>query len=248
MAQWASTRPDIFPQKLISKIVKLQDDVPMHHSFATVEKTLQDAFGTDWRNKIDIDPNPLGTGMPALLSCNISRCIIHSILGSIAQVFKGTLKSATAESNQSVAIKMIHPHVEQLVHTDMELLHIIASMIDTIPSLEILSIGETMRQFADCMTSQLDLRFEASNLVKFTKKFAEDKWALFPSPIEGFVTKNVLVETLMEGAPISNFMHLQGEIGDSIYQLKMKLSDLGVRLILKMVFFDNLIHGDLHPG
>ena len=170
------------------------------------------------------------------------------MLGSIAQVFKGTLKSATAESNQSVAIKMIHPHVEKLVHTDMELLNIIASMIDTIPSLEILSIGETMRQFADCMTSQLDLRFEASNLVKFTKKFAEDKWALFPCPIEGFVTKNVLVETLMEGAPISNFMHLKGEIGDSIYQLKMKLSDLGVRLILKMVFFDNLIHGDLHPG
>ena len=58
MAQWASPRPDIFPQKLISKIVKL------HHSFATVEKTMQDAFGTDWRNKIDIDPNPLGTGIP----------------------------------------------------------------------------------------------------------------------------------------------------------------------------------------
>jgi predicted unusual protein kinase regulating ubiquinone biosynthesis (AarF/ABC1/UbiB family) len=28
----------------------------------------------------------------------------------------------------------------------------------------------------------------------------------------------------------------------------MKISDLGCRLILKMVFFDNFIHGDLHPG
>jgi predicted unusual protein kinase regulating ubiquinone biosynthesis (AarF/ABC1/UbiB family) len=63
MAQWASTRPDIFPQKLISKLVRLQDDVQVHHSFATVEKTMQEAFGTDWRNKIDIDPNPLGTGI-----------------------------------------------------------------------------------------------------------------------------------------------------------------------------------------
>lgn len=73
MAQWASTRPDIFPQKLISKIVKLQDDVPMHHSFATVEKTLQDAFGTDWRSKIDIDPKPLGTG-------TLGTFIVQSIL------------------------------------------------------------------------------------------------------------------------------------------------------------------------
>ena len=30
--------------------------------------------------------------------------------------------------------------------------------------------------------------------------------------------------------------------------LKVKLSDLGCRAILKMVFFDNFIHGDLHPG
>ena len=62
------------------------------------------------------------------------------------------------------------------------------------------------------------------------------------------MTKNVLVETLMEGIPIANFMNLPAEIGDSIYKLKMKLSDLGVRLILKMIFFDNFIHGDLHPG
>jgi aarF domain-containing kinase len=143
---------------------------------------------------------------------------------------------------------MIHPHVEQLVRTDMELLSHIASFIDNFPALEILSIGETMRQFADAMNNQLDLRFEANNLVKFAKKFANEKWALFPSPIEGFVTKNVLVETLMEGAPITSFMQLKSELGDSIHQLKMKLSDLGVRLILKMIFFDNFIHGDLHPG
>jgi len=52
----------------------------------------------------------------------------------------------------------------------------------------------------------------------------------------------------MEGSPITNFMQLKSEIGDNVYKLKMKLSDLGCRLVLKMVFFDNFIHGDLHPG
>jgi predicted unusual protein kinase regulating ubiquinone biosynthesis (AarF/ABC1/UbiB family) len=49
------------------------------------------------------------------------------------------------------------------------------------------------------MRIQLDLRVEAKNLVKFANNFREEKWAVFPRPMEGLVTKNVLVETLMDG-------------------------------------------------
>jgi predicted unusual protein kinase regulating ubiquinone biosynthesis (AarF/ABC1/UbiB family) len=57
----------------------------------------------------------------------------------------------------------------------------------------------------------------------------------------------------MEGTSIVHYMTLQPlsseliEV-DPVEKLKLKLSDLGCRLILKMVFFDNFIHGDLHPG
>ena len=128
---------------------------------------------------------------------------------------------------------MIHPHLEKMIKTDMELFLMAASLTDHFPSLEILALKETCQQFAQSMNQQMDLRVEASHLMKFTKQFANENWAVFPKPIEGFVTKNVLVETLMDGTPINYFM---------------KLSDLGCRLILKMVFFDNYIHGDLHPG
>jgi aarF domain-containing kinase len=101
----------------------------------------------------------------------------------VAQVFKAKMKNKDSSKDVDVAIKMIHPHVEELVKTDMELLSHIAHLIDKFPALEILSIGETLRQFADAMNSQLDLRFEANNLVKFAKKFSTDKWVLFPSPI-----------------------------------------------------------------
>jgi aarF domain-containing kinase len=62
------------------------------------------------------------------------------------------------------------------------------------------------------------------------------------------IARNVLVETILEGEPITKFMDMKCEVGDSVHALKMKLSDLGCRLILKMVFFDNFVHGDLHPG
>lgn len=227
MAQWASTRPDLFKPSLIVKLESLQDDVQIHQSGKMIDETMTDAFGQDWRSKIDIDPNPVGAG-------------------SVAQVYKGTVMKENKEVE--VAIKLIHPNVEKLIKVDMELLSTMANIIDWFPDLEILSIGETCRQFADSMRCQLDLRVEAKNLIVFSKNFINEKWAVFPEPVEGLVTKNVLVETLMEGTPIAAFMQMKSEVGDEIDKLKLKLSDLGVRLILKMIFFDNFIHGDLHPG
>ena len=46
-------------------------------------------------------------------------------------------------------------------------------------------------------------------LSEFSTKFANDKWAAFPTPIDGYVTRNVLIETLMEGSSIANFMRMK---------------------------------------
>jgi aarF domain-containing kinase len=165
MAQWASTRPDVFPPRLIDKIVCLQDDVKVSHSLATVEHTLEEAFGPDWKNQLDLDPNPLGAGCNSSNEQPLITLMLLFYLGSVAQVFKGTLKPSNSTQQKAVAIKMIHPHVESMVKTDMELLSYIASIMDKVPSLEILSLGETMRQFADAMNNQLDLRLEARNLI-----------------------------------------------------------------------------------
>ncbi len=224
LAQWASTRPDIFPPKLIEHFVVLQDDVKISYPFSVVEKTMSEAFGPDWSQKLVLDPKPLGAG-------------------SVAQVFKGVLTKGKEEVK--VAVKMIHPHVEKLIKVDMELMNIFVDWLDKFPSLEILSLADTARQFAESMNAQMDLRKEASHLVKFQKKFAHEDWAVFPQPMDGYVTKNVMVETLMEGTPISHFMTLSDDVA---FKLKRQLSDLGTRLVLKMIFFDNFIHGDLHPG
>lgn len=227
-AQWMSSRPDKFPPRLIERLQRLQDDVTTYHSMSTVENTLTDAFGDDWKSRLSLDPKPLGAGC-------------------VAQVFKGSLKDHSGHS-QPVAVKLIHPFVESLIETDMELLHILADFMDKFETLELLSLGDTCRQFATMMHDQLDLRKEAFNLKKFTSKFKEEKWAVFPTPIDNFVTKHVLVETFMEGTPLKHLMDYKGEMTEKMQNLKLKLADLGARAIIKMVFFDNFVHGDLHPG
>ena len=137
----------------------------------------------------------------------------------------------------------------------MELLSMFASFLDCFETLRLLAVGETCREWCNVMNEQLDLEKEANHLVEFSQKFANDSWAAFPTPIEGYVNRNVLVETLMEGTSIMNYMKLKAnnendgfKLSDAANDLKLRLSDLGCRAVIKMVFFDNLIHGDMHPG
>lgn len=62
--------------------------------------------------------------------------------GCVAQVFKGSLTDKKTDTKQPVAIKLIHPHVENMIKTDMELLGFFASFIDKFESLKILSLGK----------------------------------------------------------------------------------------------------------
>jgi aarF domain-containing kinase len=243
-AQWASSRPDVFPHTLIHRLKRLQDDVTVKHSMSTVEITLREAFGDNWKEYLTLDPRPIGAGC-------------------VAQVFKGTLhmdginktlsskviNSTTSEGkdNVKVAVKLIHPHVESLIRVDMDLLGYVADWFDRNEKLELLSVGDTCRQFAEMMREQLDLRVEASHLRKFVANFKNENWLVFPEPIDKFVCRNVLVETFVEGTPLKNIMEAS-PVTEELKRFKMKLSDLGTRAILKMLFFDNFIHGDLHPG
>lgn len=61
LAQWASTRPDLFPEELTVKLQSLQDSTRTH-SWSTAAKTLDEAFGPDWREFLIIDEKPIGSG------------------------------------------------------------------------------------------------------------------------------------------------------------------------------------------
>lgn len=245
LGQWASTRPDLYPPHVTAKLASLQDDVKTVHTMDTVERTLRENLGEDWKSLLELEPEPIGAGC-------------------IAQVFKGKIIDSkivqdtrnSASGSQAVAVKVIHPHVKDLLNVDMELLTIIANMVDCVPSLKLLSIGQACRNFCRCMEEQLDMKLEAHNLTVFRNKWTTEDWASFPEPINALTTKDVLVETLMEGTSIVKFMELKdtkdgaagGIIDKSVKKLKARLSDLTSNSMIKMIFFDNFIHGDCHPG
>ncbi|XP_068169918.1 uncharacterized aarF domain-containing protein kinase 2 isoform X2 [Antennarius striatus] len=142
-----------------------------------------------------------------------------------------------------VAIKVIHPGVRRRVEMDLQLMKAGSWLLQCLPRLKWLSLCEVVDEFEKLMTKQIDLRFEARNIERFRENFRDVDYVKFPTPLRPFVTRTVLVETFEESEPISNY--LRSEIPGEV---KQKIAKMGIEAVLKMIFVDNFVHGDLHPG
>lgn len=67
-AQWASTRPDMFPEQLCAQLAKLQTDAPVH-SFSFTKRVIEQAFCAPMEATFDAFPNkPIASGSIAQVS------------------------------------------------------------------------------------------------------------------------------------------------------------------------------------
>ncbi|KAI4874316.1 hypothetical protein NFI96_013948, partial [Prochilodus magdalenae] len=154
-----------------------------------------------------------------------------------------TGKNTDEEYLMPVAIKVLHPGIRRQVQIDLILMKVGSVLISCLPGLKWLSLPEVVDEFEKLMTKQIDLRFEARNIERFKNNFKDLEYVKFPTPLRPFVTRSVLVETYEESEPISNY--LQSEVPVVV---KQRIARMGVDTLLKMVFVDNFVHGDLHPG
>ena len=128
---------------------------------------------------------------------------------------------------------------------DFYILHKVAKWLEALPymNLEYLSLSDTVRQFRDVMLPQLDLTLEADHLRRFNKDFANDDKVVFPKALDELTTTQVLVETFCEGTPIMEYT----KPGVPQRERQM-LALIGLETTLKMIFLNDFVHGDLHPG
>ncbi|KAM3870166.1 putative aarF domain-containing protein kinase 2 [Diretmus argenteus] len=153
-------------------------------------------------------------------------------------------ESSTEEEHRiPVAIKVLHPGIRRQVEIDLLLMRAGSWLLHCLPGLKWLSLPEIVEEFEKLMTKQVDLRFEAKNIERFRENFRDVDFVKFPTPLRPFVTRTILVETFEESEPISNY--LTSEVPQ---EMKQRIARMGVETLLKMVFVDNFVHGDLHPG
>lgn len=290
-AQWAATRPDIFPLHLCDQLAHLQCSTK-RHAWGDSERVLERAFGPRWRKVLRLDSySSVGSGL-------------------VAQVYRGTLTPAECKSKSSrddlmVAVKVLHPDVRQALEDDLAMMQLLVRWLESAAFwgermlvgagagaedgqgalASVFSLSESVDEFRELMTAQLDLQREGVALTRFRRNFSAPKWAervIFPAPIDMHqvmhieaggrdksheqVSSDVLVETFQTGVPMTELLaqktlqdemqqkegHREEQGGRGTLALSTReekeVAALGMDVVLKMIFEDNFIHGDLHPG
>lgn len=224
LIQWAATRRDLFPNYVCNRLSELHDSTFLH-SWKHTHKVLCHIFGDNYQEIISLNQNT----------------IIGS--GSIAQVYRAKLKRDGIE--QDVAVKVLHPSVQRKIERDLSLMQRIASLAHLVPSdmIRMVNLPKATANFSDVMRRQLDLHIEGQNLSTFRQNFKEFSLIDFPVPIVG--DTNCLIESYEGNVSITSFLSDDSEEGIA---LRRKLAGPLLRAFLKMMFIDNFVHSDLHPG
>ncbi|PWY77986.1 ubiquinone biosynthesis protein [Aspergillus eucalypticola CBS 122712] len=255
LGQWAASRTDIFPPELCDIMSSLHSNAPAH-SLHQTKRTIRKAF--NWLPFEDIfeefQEEPLGVGAiaqvyKAKLKPNLAGTDDdidlhpHGIRDKVRKNVGALVKSSPQRVPSSyVAVKVLHPRVERVIHRDLKIMSFFASLVNAIPTMNWLSLPDEVHQFGEMMKLQLDLRIEATNLVMFREKFRSRTTAWFPYPYLDYSTREVLVEEFAQGIPLSTFL----EVGGGVYQ--EEIANEGLDAFLHMLLIDNFVHADLHPG
>jgi len=92
----------------------------------------------------------------------------------------------------------------------------------------------------------VDLQFEAENLETFNKNFEHARYIVFPKAVPGLCSDNVLVESFIDGRPLTEFY--LDPTNPVIDPPRQHLACCGADLVFQMVLTDNFFHADVHPG
>jgi hypothetical protein len=115
-AQWAATRPDIFPTRFCKELELLQAK-SYEHSWEETVRIFNEIYGPQWSEVLTLDhQSTSGSGL-------------------VAQVYHGYLVDHKTTSSpprrHEVAVKILHPSVRNAMKEDLQLLSFLAQSLET---------------------------------------------------------------------------------------------------------------------
>lgn len=235
LGQWAGSRTDIFSEGLCAELGELHSNARPHsveYTKKAIVSSLEDKYQFD---EIFDEFNE------TLVGC-----------GAIAQVYVGKLSERiikdydTGTENRYFAVKVIHPGVPKKIDRDLRIMYFFSNVIDSLPTMEWLSLPNEVEQFSILMKLQLDLRIECKNLENFNTNFKSNPRIRFPVGSMGLSSRYVLFEEYIHGFPMEEFLAVKD--GLKRVDLCKKVSNPFIEAFLKMLILDDFIHADLHPG
>ena len=219
MAQILSCRPDLIPSDLVDEFSKLHDSVePM--PFEQIRPRFMEEFGKDVDEIFDGE-------------------LILIASASLGQVYKGRLKSG-----EEVAVKVLKPGVEEIIHSDCIIMYSLASTFEEkLHNYGLDSPKKILHEFEKTIKKELDYNIEALNLKRFARNFEKDERIMVPKLYEEFSGTTILTMEFIDGIKISRIDMLE-EAGID----PKEAAKTGFDLICEQIFEYRFFQADPHPG
>ncbi|VDP31141.1 unnamed protein product [Heligmosomoides polygyrus] len=219
--------------------------------FRDCDKVLDEVFGEGFAKLhkkevfVEIEPYSIGSGCIAqVYKATVNVPALETVTGRKLPQLEGCLE-------REIAIKVAERGVEDKINLDLSILRNVTSLVlKLVPSLNYLEPLSALSQFEMVLRRQVDLRNEARALQKFSENFDHKKTGIKFPVVIGY-TKNAIVETFEHGMYINRLVAEESDPQLATRQsprVRRRIALLGARALLKMIFVDNFVHGDLHPG
>lgn len=218
--QLLSTRQDLLPDDITNELEKLQDRVPPFPG-KIAKSLIESVYGKSINNIFtSFDENPLASA-------------------SIAQVHAATLSDGS-----EVIVKVLRPHITQIIRRDIALMYLGAKMACKLWKYgKQLKLVKIVAEFEQTIYHELDLIHEAANASQLRRNFLNSEKMYVPKIYWDYVHHNVMVMERIRGIHISNIAKLK-----AVNTNFKKLAEYGVEIFFTQVLRDSFFHADIHPG
>lgn len=217
--QALSTRYDLLSEPMAASLALLQDQVPPVEGDWAVH-ALEKAWGSIAKHCDHFDEHPMASA-------------------SIAQVY-----AARLHGGESVVVKLLKPHVREMVARDMGWLKIAAALAERCwRDGRRLRLRAVVKEFERFTNDELDLRFEAANASQMRRSFEDGALLRIPRVHWDLCTDSVLVTERLHGTPIDDVDALRAQGVDCAL-----LAKRGVEIFFTQALRDRFFHADMHPG
>ncbi|WP_317932486.1 ubiquinone biosynthesis regulatory protein kinase UbiB [Halioxenophilus sp. WMMB6] len=218
--QLLSTRPDLMPPDLVSRLDKLQDDVapfPGERFVRLVEEALGAPVAELFQS---FEVQPLASASVAQVHC------------------------AVLADGRQVVVKAIRPELEPIIEKDIALLRVVAWLIQHLSEDgRRLHLPEVVEDYRNTILDELDLLREAANASQLRRNFTDSPLLYVPEVYWPYCRRNVMVMERIYGIPVTQVAALKAQHTDM-----RRLAERGVEIFFTQVFEHNFFHADMHPG
>ncbi|XP_078199754.1 putative aarF domain-containing protein kinase 2 isoform X5 [Callithrix jacchus] len=259
LGQWASTRRDLFSEAFCAQFSKLHVRVNPH-PWTHTERFLREAFGEEWGDILSFEKRePVGSGCVA----QVYKAYANTAFLEIDSVQRLGGASCLPPSSEAPAVQGLRElfgylgngrkppgnladqsFLERLLLPNADLVGSNAGASQApvpgyhpepghlIPvAVKVLHPGLLSQVHMDLLLMKIGSRVLGL--------LPGIKWLSLPEIVEEF--EKLMVQ--QESVPVSSYQ----QAGIPV-DLKRKIARLGINMLLKMIFVDNFVHADLHPG